>query len=113
MSADGQKAVTLSYDHTARLWDMASGKCLGVMQHGGAVTKAVFSKDSSLLLTASADTVGLLWNCDSTHKPHPLHVFKVKLTSRFQSTLKELSTVHLPRNLSLGLELGRPQHRLM
>ena len=78
---DGQKAVTLSYDHTARLWDMATGRCLGVMQHGGPVTKAVFSKDTSLLLTASSDNLGLLWNCDSAHKPHPLHVFKVSPSS--------------------------------
>ena len=79
MSQDCQKACTLSYDQTVRLWDVGTGKCLGVMQHSAAVTRAAFSQDNNLLLTASANNVSMLWSCNSTHKPHPLHVFKVRI----------------------------------
>lgn len=78
ISDDSRLAATLAYDSTARLWDMESGACLGVMPHGAAVNRAVFSVDGSLLLTASSDHLVLLWKIERSHKPHPVHVFKVR-----------------------------------
>lgn len=31
MSADGSMVLTAAYDKSARVWDMASGKCLAVL----------------------------------------------------------------------------------
>jgi len=78
-SKDSKWAVTMSYDHTARLWDTRDGSCLGVMQHGGAVTRAQFSEDGSLIVTASADNVATLWRCNQARKPVPVHSLKVRL----------------------------------
>lgn len=106
LSSDCKKAVTLSYDHTARLWDIETGECLGNMQHGGAVTRAAFSKDNTLLITASADNLSFLWKCDAAHKPHPVQIFKVcshMITSPLCTELQDLHLIlvfmHNPRTV--------------
>ena len=75
-SNDGSAAVTLAYDNTARLWDVDSGVCLGVLPHTGAVTRAAFSADDRLLLTASTDHMAMLWGCETGHRPRLLHLLK-------------------------------------
>ena len=67
----------MSYDNTARLWDVRDGACLGVMQHGGPVTRAQFSADGRLIVTASADNTATLWRCDQAGKPRAVHYLKV------------------------------------
>jgi WD40 repeat protein/serine/threonine protein kinase len=46
-------------DHTARLWDAATGKQEVVLEHGGAVSAAAFSPDGRRLVTASGGGVRL------------------------------------------------------
>jgi WD40 repeat protein/tetratricopeptide (TPR) repeat protein len=54
--------VTASYDHTARLWDAATGRPIGSpLRHGHEVWDASFSPDGRLLVTASLDGTAQLW----------------------------------------------------
>src|SRR6266480_2354343 len=64
-SPDGRRVVTASYDKTARLWDVASGKQIGAaMKHEKSVNSAQFSPDGQRILTASSDKVAL-WDAAS------------------------------------------------
>ena len=63
-SPDGQTVLTASDDHTARLWEVASGRELRVLRgHRGPVRDAQFSADGRTMLTASDDTTARLWDC--------------------------------------------------
>jgi len=65
-SPDGSKLVTASADHTARVWDMATGACLGVFtNHTGSVKAAVFSPDGNWIASAADDKTVRLWETDS------------------------------------------------
>ena len=44
-SPDGERAVTASNDHSARIWDAVTGKQLAVLAHDGLVRGAMFSPD--------------------------------------------------------------------
>lgn len=52
--------VTSSADGSARVWDVASGKCVGVLDHGAAdVHRVTVSEDGQHLVTEAADRVRL------------------------------------------------------
>ena len=64
-SPDGKKIVTASYDSTARIWDVESGKELHTLKHvpghSAGVNTAVFSPDGKTIVTAGSDgTEGFL-----------------------------------------------------
>lgn len=60
-SPDGTKVVTASWDNTARLWDVESGKELAKYPHNSKVNSAVFSPDGTRLVTSGLDTTVVLW----------------------------------------------------
>ena len=61
-SPDGQRVATVSQDHTACVWESATGKLLAQLKgHTDAVTTAVFSPDSQRVVTASPDKTARLW----------------------------------------------------
>ncbi|TMQ27773.1 MAG: hypothetical protein E6J90_01785 [Deltaproteobacteria bacterium] len=65
-SPDGSRVVTISADHTARVWDTASGKPLSPpLRHQGAVKSAAFSPDGSRVVTASVDRTARVWDAVS------------------------------------------------
>src|SRR5688500_3185476 len=65
-SPSGAKLVTASDDHTARLWDAASGTALGALQgHDERVSTASFSSDGAKVVTASDDRTARLWDAAS------------------------------------------------
>jgi WD40 repeat protein len=54
--------VTASDDHTARLWDAASGKELVTLEgHTDTVLSAAFSPDGTRVVTASWDRTARTW----------------------------------------------------
>ena len=62
-SPDGARVVTASLDYTARLWDVATGASLAVLQgHTQTVTSAAFSPDGARVVTASWDNTARLWD---------------------------------------------------
>jgi WD40 repeat protein len=62
-SPDGKTMLTGSYDHTARLWDSATGMPLGApLSHQGPVVAVAFSPDGKRVLTGSHDHTARLWD---------------------------------------------------
>lgn len=62
-SLDGARIVTGSADHTAKVWDAASGKeSLTLRGHGGAVKSVAFSPDGQRILTGSWDGTAMVWD---------------------------------------------------
>jgi WD40 repeat protein/tetratricopeptide (TPR) repeat protein len=67
-SPDGKYLVTASGDHTARIWDVASGEEVTTkpLGHQGVVTHAAFSPgDGRWVVTASADRTARVWDAKS------------------------------------------------
>jgi WD40 repeat protein len=61
-SPNGRWVVTASKDHTARVWDAATGKPLGEpMNHEGVVNSAQFSPDGRWVVTVSEDNTARPW----------------------------------------------------
>jgi WD40 repeat protein len=62
-SADGQFLVTAGRDHTARVWEVETGKMLTELRgHTDWVTDADFSSDHRLVVTAGQDKSVRVWN---------------------------------------------------
>jgi WD40 repeat protein len=66
LSRDGQRAVSVSKDCTARVWDVAAGEtCLVLAGHTDGIYSAALSADEKLLATASYDCTARLWDLAS------------------------------------------------
>jgi len=58
--------VTVSADHTAKLWDVQTGACALTLEgHTDWLRSAAFSPDSQLVATASKDATARLWSVES------------------------------------------------
>jgi guanine nucleotide-binding protein subunit beta-2-like 1 protein len=63
MSADGQYALSASWDHTLRLWDVQSGETTRrFVGHDHDVMSVAFSIDNRQIVSASRDRSIRLWN---------------------------------------------------
>ena len=61
-SPDGARMVTASRDHTARVWEVATGRPLGIpLEHQDRVWSAAFSPDGARVVTASDDHTARVW----------------------------------------------------
>jgi len=68
-SPDGRTILTGCSDHTARLWDAATGQPRGnPLRHEGVVVAVAFSPDGKTVLTGSGDHTARLWDV-ATGKP--------------------------------------------
>jgi WD40 repeat protein len=62
-SPDGKRIITASADHTARIWEVGSGRLLATLSgHSAPVNDAAFSPDGSRIVTASDDGTARVWN---------------------------------------------------
>jgi eukaryotic-like serine/threonine-protein kinase len=62
-SADGKRLATASSDHTARVWDAATGaELLSLRGHTESVNGIAFSPDSAYLATANRDGAVRVWD---------------------------------------------------
>lgn len=63
ISPDGSKMLTANRDRTARLWDIASGQCLMVLEeHTGELRRVVFLNDGVRAVTTADDGTLRLWD---------------------------------------------------
>ena len=73
IAPDGRTLVTGSWDSSAKIWDVATGKALRKLDgvHQGYVNSVQFSADGSQVLTASDDGTARLWE-SATGEPTKL-----------------------------------------
>ena len=66
---DGKLLATGSGDHTARIWDVSTGRCVHVLEgHKSYVNSVCISPNGKLLVTRSSDHSVRFWNITSgTH----------------------------------------------
>lgn len=103
ISADGRHLLTCSYDLTAKLWDISSGKEIRTfLGHSKAVMSVVTSADGRYLLTGGLDKTAKLWDVSSgkeirTFSGHSALVSTVGITadSRYVVTASWDSTAKL------------------
>jgi WD40 repeat protein len=63
VSPDGKLVATGSWDHSAKIWDVDTGRAVHKLEgHAGYVNSVEFSPDGTELLTASDDGTARLWN---------------------------------------------------
>ncbi len=61
-SPDGGRVVTAGWDHTARVWDAATGKELMVLRHDDDLGGAAFSPDGKRIITAAFDNTARIFD---------------------------------------------------
>ncbi|MGA7702932.1 MAG: SUMF1/EgtB/PvdO family nonheme iron enzyme, partial [Thermoguttaceae bacterium] len=78
-SPDGRHVLTGSHDHTAILWDAASGQKLHVFTgHSEHVCSVAFSPDGRQILTGSSDKTAILWDASTGRQLQTFHHFIVQ-----------------------------------
>jgi WD40 repeat protein len=66
-SPDGKTLLTASWDGTARLWEVTTGKEIRqFLGHTGTVFGAAFSPDGKYVITSGADRTARLWDVQSS-----------------------------------------------
>ncbi|MGE5262757.1 MAG: TIR domain-containing protein [Acidobacteriota bacterium] len=62
-SPDGKSVVTASGDHSAKIWDAATGAVVRKLEgHTGAVNSAAYSSDGKYIVTSSRDGIARVWD---------------------------------------------------
>jgi WD40 repeat protein len=68
-SPEGDHVVTASWDNTARIWEVASGKTISVLGGSAEVNSATFSNDGRYIVTAGLDGYARVWEDWHTQTP--------------------------------------------
>ena len=64
-SPDGQRIVTASWNHTAKVWEAQTGQELfTLIGHGGQVNSAVYNPDGQRIVTAGSDGIVQIYTTD-------------------------------------------------
>jgi WD40 repeat protein len=113
MSPDGKRLATGSWDQSAKVWDLATGRVMFKLDrlHKGYVNSVQFSPEGSRVLTASDDGTARLWEVASGNPLKP--IFEVPgvrlLQACFRSDAQRLLTVSSDKlariwNVETGVE---------
>jgi hypothetical protein len=67
VSPNGRLVATGSWDHSAKIWEAATGRAIRKLDggHAGYINSVEFSPDGRMLLTASDDGTARIWDVDS------------------------------------------------
>jgi WD40 repeat protein len=66
ISPDGTRLASGDFEHSTRLWDVATGTLLKSFEgHAEGVRAVAFSPDGNMLASASGDKTVKLWNLGS------------------------------------------------
>jgi WD40 repeat protein len=71
ISPDGYLALSASWDRTAKLWDVSSGRQIHTLEGTSSVLSVSFSSDGRFALTASGDSIAL-WEVSSGRQVYAL-----------------------------------------
>jgi WD40 repeat protein len=86
ITPDGKRAVSVSWDKTLRVWDLASGQCLKTLEgHTSSFKSVNITQDGKRAVLGSYDSTIRLWDlasgqCLKTLKGHTLLVNSVSIT---------------------------------
>src|SRR5437764_1368138 len=66
VAADGTRAVSASFDHMLKVWDLDSGRALRILEgHSGRVLGVAVTGDGKRAVSASFDSTLKVWDLDS------------------------------------------------
>ena len=69
MFPDGSKALSCSYDKTAKVWCLRTGRCIVTLKgHGSSVNECCVFPDGDKVLTASKDGTLKVWGWEAVTK---------------------------------------------
>ncbi len=73
-SADSQYLASSGFDHTVKIWDLATGQCIQVLRgHDGEVWSTTFSPQGTEIASSSQDGQVWLWEALIGEQRQPLH----------------------------------------
>jgi WD40 repeat protein len=91
----------ISKDHSARLWDAATGRPLAVLNHNEGISSAVFSPDSGRVATASGPSIHL-WETQTGREIRMMEVHEGPFgVVRFSPDGKRILTLYPQRSIRL------------
>lgn len=64
-SPDRKFVVSVSWDHTAHVWEVSTGKEVACMTHDCSVHSVDFSPDGKFVVSGSSDGTALVWEAES------------------------------------------------
>ncbi len=111
-SPDGQRVVTTSaVDHTARIWDVSSGKIIAILAgHTEHLRNATYSQDGRRIVTASYDGTARVWDAQTTKTIATLYGHTDPVwDARFSPDGRRVITVSLDKTTRIwAIEVGSP-----
>ncbi len=71
-SPDGTTVITASWDQTARLWQVTTGKTLKIFLRPKSIVSVAFSPEGTTVLTGSNDAMACVWDVKTGEQLHEL-----------------------------------------
>jgi WD40 repeat protein len=113
-SPDGKRLLTTCNDGTARLWDVATGRQVGLMRFVPSGLPGAFSPDGLKVMTPGPDKTAVFWDAATGQQVgapfhHPRGVYGAALSpdGKTIATTGQDNTVRL-WNMKTGEPIGRP-----